>query len=79
MPDEEKDIKIIPRVKNPVLSSEEGRCICKDKFILFGIIFGGFLIMLTVITFLPLSFPLKLAGVLIGSFLLVDLHKTLKV
>lgn len=41
-------------------------------------IFFCFLILLAAVTYLPIGFSLKVMALLIGSFLLIDIHKSIK-
>lgn len=84
---ESKEFKIIPsldssglkeKAKVPKQEKKSSRKIQNSNAIIFLLIFGSFLTLLIAITFLPLSSSLKTLGLLIGSFLIFDLHQSIK-
>ena len=77
MAEEKEEIIIKELPRGPAIEGSEET---KSKLIWkpFLLIFGSYLILLAVITFLPITFSLKLIGLMIGSFLIEDLHRSLK-
>ena len=72
-----KESTIIPPIQT-LRSKEEISVSTKDKRILYLGVFISFICLITVVTFLPMSQTLKMVSLIIGSFILVDLHRTLK-
>jgi len=74
-----KDIKIIPglpKIRMSETQLAEGEQ--EVKWEMYLAIFASYLILLGVVTFLPIAFSLKLIGLIIGSFILLDLFRSLK-
>lgn len=67
---------LIPRKPGPKISKEAFTSL-KSHYILFAMVFGGYLALLGLLTFLQLDFSIKILALLVGSFILIDLHKTL--
>lgn len=72
-----KDLKLVPPIS---IKRPEATCECVDKsFVYFPLgIFIAYLILVVGITFLPLTFTLKILGLVIGSFLLFDILLSFK-
>jgi len=74
-----KDIKIIPRLAQKFMRDTESLEGTENiRWEMYLVIFVGYLILLGVITFLPIVFSLKVLGLIIGSFILIDLFRSLK-
>jgi len=75
--EEKKDVIIIPR-KQKFL--KQVKASVKKSFYnhLVVLIFLLYLVLLAVVTYLPLTNSLKILGLLIGSFILEDIHHSLK-
>jgi len=74
-----KDIKIIPRLAQKFMRDTELLEGTENiRWEMYLVIFVGYLILLGVITFLPIVFSLKVLGLIIGSFILIDLFRSLK-
>ena len=75
-----KDVKIIKGLKQNIperilpIDSEHDR-----KVIIRFSVFVGFLILLGYITFLPVAFTIKILALVIGSFILLDIFRSLKI
>ncbi len=71
------EVKIIPPLqrfmKQKIVSIKKS--LYNHQFLL---IFLLYLVLLSVITFLPMSNSLKIMGLLIGSFILEDIHHSFK-
>lgn len=77
MEEEKKETIVIPRVKDFIKKAKES---LEKKpylfyFVLIFFLFAGLLIL---ITYLPMSQLLKVISLIIGSFILEDIHHSLK-
>jgi hypothetical protein len=73
--DEDKNkIKIVPakKISIPNPTSQKG-------IFLFVLVFLSFIGLITLLSFLPMTSALRFTSLLVGSFLIIDLHRTLKV
>lgn len=77
MAEEKKEIIVIPRVARFFRKKKE-ELKRNPQCLVFVLIFSGFLILLVSITYLPISRDLKIMGLLIGSFILLDILHSFK-
>jgi len=74
--DEKETIEIPPLPKVPKSLVEKSKRI--EIWVTSLGLFICFLILLAAVTYLPIGFSLKVMALLIGSFLLIDIHKSIK-
>jgi len=73
----EKDIKIIeslPRASELLKTEEDHRLF----YLSAPLIFLAYLFLLGIISYLPINFSLQITGLLVGSFLLFDIFRSIK-
>ena len=79
-PSSERDI-VIPKLPTSKIGSKEGGKIGiinkQEIALLFGI-FIAYLVLISVLTFLPIMESLRIVGLLIGSFLIGDILQAIK-
>ena len=71
----EDQIKIVPAKKE--IAQIQKATFPKGVF-LFVLVFVSFLSLLLLISYLPITMMMRFASLAIGSFLIIDLHRTLK-
>ena len=77
--DTKKDIIIIPSKRIKRFLKQKVSSVKKNFYNhLLVLIFLMFLVLLAVVTYLPMSNVLKILGLLIGSFVLEDIHHSFK-
>lgn len=76
----DEKIKHVPAA--PKVAEEFGEETLKDYdkiyYISLSLIFLGYLLMIVLITLLSISMVFKIFALLIGSFLIIDIHRSLK-
>lgn len=75
MPKDQEDQKVIPSLYNPGQESDSG---FPSYLLKIASFFGCFLILLLIVSFLDLAYSLKLISLLVGGFIIEDLHRSVK-
>lgn len=78
MADKEKETIIIPRAKEFFKKTKESLEGKNPYVFYFVLIFVLFAVLLVLITYLPMDHSLKVISLIIGSFVLIDIHHSLK-
>jgi len=76
MANKDPDTKIIPSLHTQKFDFRF--CPKFRRLIFSSFFFGCFLLLLVAVSFLPLSFSLRVIALIAGSFLIEDLHRSIK-